>query len=86
VASGADDDTMLPAKAKITAQQAEAAALAKCPGGTVVEKAHLENENGNVVFGVGIKAADGKIYDVKVDAGNGSVLIAEVGDEKSELD
>ena len=77
------DDAALAGKAKITAKQAEDAALKKYPGGTVVGKAELENENGNVVFGVGIKASDGKIYDVKIDAGNGAVLSTEAGGDEA---
>ncbi len=77
------DDSALAGKAKITAKQAEDAALKKYPRGTVAGKAELENENGNVVFGVGIKASDGKIYDVKIDAGNGAVLSTEAGADEA---
>lgn len=75
----ADDPAALAAKAKISPQQAESAALAKYPGGSVVEKAQLEDENGTVVYGVGIKAADGKTYAVKVDAGSGAVVSSQDG-------
>jgi hypothetical protein len=74
-----DDGKALAPLAKISAQQATQAALAKYPGGTVVGAAQLEDENGNVVYGVEVKAADGKTYDVKVDAGNGKVLSSEAG-------
>jgi uncharacterized membrane protein YkoI len=60
--------------ARITAAQARSAALASVPGtATGVE---LENEDGNLVFGVTVKTAAGE-KDVKVDAGNGKVLHVE---------
>jgi uncharacterized membrane protein YkoI len=60
--------------ARITAAQASAAALANTPGtATSVE---LENEDGNLVYGVTVKTAAGE-RDVKVDAGNGKVLHVE---------
>lgn len=60
--------------ARITAEQARTAALASVPGtATSVE---LENEDGNLVYGVSIKTASGE-RDVKVDAGNGKVLQVE---------
>ena len=60
--------------ARITADQARSAALASVPGtATGVE---LENEDGNLVYGVTVKTASGE-KDVKVDAGNGKVLHVE---------
>jgi uncharacterized membrane protein YkoI len=60
--------------ARITAAQARSAALASVPGtATGVE---LENEDGNLVYGVTVKTASGE-KDVKVDAGNGKVLQVE---------
>ena len=60
--------------ARITASQARSAALASVPGtATGVE---LENEDGNLVYGVTVKTAAGE-KDVKVDAGNGKVLHVE---------
>lgn len=71
--------------AKITSQQANAAAVT-ATGGTS-GKVELENENGNVVFGVEITQADGTKLDVKVDAGNGAVLAKEAdGDRNSAND
>jgi uncharacterized membrane protein YkoI len=64
----------LKSLARITPEQASAAALAQVPG--TVKKVELENENGNVVYGVEIKTADGE-SDVKVDAGDGRVLHVE---------
>lgn len=63
--------------AKITAEQAKSAALAKFPG--TVKKVELEKEDGNVVYGIEIKTADGD-RDVKVDAGNGQILHIEKDD------
>ena len=57
--------------ARITPEQAQSAALAQVPG--TATKVELENEDGNVVYGVEIKTAKGE-SDVKVDAGDGRVL------------
>jgi uncharacterized membrane protein YkoI len=57
--------------ARITADQARSAALAAVPG--TAKTVELENEDGNLVYGVTVKAAAGE-RDVKVDAGNGKVL------------
>ena len=60
--------------ARITPEQASAAALAQVPG--TAKKVELENEDGNVVYGVEIKTAKGE-SDVKVYAGDGRVLHVE---------
>jgi len=65
---------------RITPEQASAAALAQVPG--TVKKVELENENGNVVYGVEIKMANGE-SDVKVDAGDGRVLHVEKDGENN---
>lgn len=65
--------------ARITAEQARVAALAQIPG--TVTGVTLENEDGNLVYGVSITTADGE-RDVKVDAGNGKVLHVEQGDSE----
>ena len=72
-AEGAESER-LKNLARITPEQASAAALAQVPG--TVKKVELENEDGNVVYGVEIKTADGE-SDVKVDAGDGRVLHVE---------
>ena len=64
----------LKSLARITSEQAQAAALAQVPG--TVKKVELENEDGNLVYGVEIKTANGE-SDVKVDAGDGRVLHVE---------
>ena len=51
--------------------------------GTVIG-AELENENGYLVYGVEIVKPDNQIMDVKVDAGNGKVLIIERDHEDRE--
>jgi uncharacterized membrane protein YkoI len=72
-AEGAESER-LKSLARITPEQASAAALAQVPG--TVKKVELENEDGNVVYGVEIKTADGE-SDVKVDAGDSRVLHVE---------
>jgi uncharacterized membrane protein YkoI len=72
-AEGAEGER-LKSLAHITPEQAQAAALAEVPG--TVKKVELENEDGNVVYGVEIKTATGE-SDVKVDAGDGRVLHVE---------
>lgn len=76
--SDADEAKQLQALAKISAADAEAAAVAAVPGKAA--PAQLENEDGNVVWEVEVTAADGKVTEVKVDAGNGKVLHQEVED------
>ena len=68
----------LAGKAKITSDQAKAAALVQFPGATI-QKVGLENENGSVVYGVQLSDASGKAQDVKVDAGTGKVLNVQAG-------
>lgn len=74
----ADAATLAPL-AKVTPEQASAAATAKVPG--TVGKVQLEDEDGNVVYGVEVTAADGTVTDVKVDAGNATVLAQDSGKE-----
>lgn len=68
----------LQALATVSAAQAEQAALAKVPG--TVARTVLESENGFVVYGVAVTGANGTVTDVKVDAGNGTVLAQETGE------
>ena len=75
--SEADEAVALAALAKISAKDAEAAALAANPGNVVV-KTELDNENGALVFSVQLSNG----ADVKVDAGNGSVLFHEKADKE----
>jgi len=72
----AAESAALASQAKITADQANAAALAQFAGGTV-KKTELEDENGTIVYGVKLTDSAGKQHDVKVDATTGKVLQAE---------
>ncbi len=62
----------LQSLAKIDMTQATSAALAQVPG--TVLRASLDNENGNVVYSVEVKTTTNEVKDVKVDAGNGTVV------------
>jgi len=72
--SEADEAAALAGQAKISIEDAKAAALAANPGTTVV-KAELDNENGALVYSVELSNGS----DVKVDAGNGAILHTETG-------
>lgn len=72
----AERATYLASLAKITPEQAKAAALAQFPGATV-QKVELDNENGSLVYSVQLTDTAGKSTDVKVDAGNAKVLATE---------
>jgi uncharacterized membrane protein YkoI len=65
--------------ARITADQARSAALAKVPG--TVKRVRLENEDGNLVYGVKVMTTAGR-REVKIDAGNGTVLQVEQGKQR----
>jgi uncharacterized membrane protein YkoI len=67
--------------AKVTRQQAEAAALAVQPGKIV--QARLDDEDGYLVWQVAIHHARGTT-EFAVDAGNAKVLAAEAGDGRHE--
>ena len=66
------ESSQLQGLAKITPDQARQAALGAVPG--TASTPVLEDENGNVVYGVEIQTTTGTV-DVKVDAGNGTVLV-----------
>jgi uncharacterized membrane protein YkoI len=74
----------LAALARIDASRASSAALAQVPG--TVLKVALDNENGNLVYSVEIKIASNEIKDVKVDAGNGTVLHVDSAGDEEEAD
>lgn len=67
--------------ARVTRQQAEAAALAVEPGQVV--QAKLEDEDGYLVWQVDVKHAQGTT-EIAVDAGNSQVLAAEAEDDDHE--
>ncbi|MGI8682774.1 MAG: PepSY domain-containing protein [Mycobacteriales bacterium] len=77
--SDAAEAQALAGLASITPAQAVAAATAAVPG--TAGAAALGNENGYVVYGVEVTAADGTVTDVKVDAGNGAVLARDADTE-----
>lgn len=70
--SEADEAKNLQSLATTTPEQARAAALAAVPG--TAGAVELDNENGYVVYSVQVTGADGNTVDVKVDAGNATVL------------
>ncbi|MBS2024662.1 MAG: PepSY domain-containing protein [Deltaproteobacteria bacterium] len=74
----------LRAKAKVTYEAAQKAALAKVPGAEIVE-AELEREHGKLVYSFDLKSAgkDG-IDEVQVDAKTGAVLSVEHEDAAAE--
>jgi uncharacterized membrane protein YkoI len=72
--SEADEASALASMATITVDQSKAAALAANPGTTVI-KAELDNENGALVYSVELSNG----ADVKVDAGNGTILFTDSG-------
>lgn len=74
--SETDEAAALLSQAKITADAAKAAALAKFPGATA-RGVGIDNENGALVYSVSLTDSAGKGQDVKVDAGNGAVLHVE---------
>lgn len=74
--------TRLASDATVSQAAAEAAALQAVPG--TVTASELGNENGSVVWEVDVQKADGSAVEVKVDAGNGTVLAQETGDEGDE--
>ena len=67
------ESAALASQAKISIDQARAAALAHVPGATI-GKVELDNENGTVVYSVHLTDSAGKAQDVKVDATNATVL------------
>jgi len=76
----ADEAATLADLATISADDASAAAVAANPGSTV-SSVELGNENGSVVYEVRLTDASGAALEVKVDAGDGSVLAQESDDE-----
>lgn len=74
------ESTALAAQAKITVEQAKAAALAANPG-TTVTKAELDNENGALVYSVELSNG----ADVKVDASNGAILHTDTEADSGEV-
>lgn len=84
----ADEDAeaqeKLAKEAKISADEARRIALERI-GGEVVES-ELERENGRVVYEFEIKTAEGRYYEVVVDAGTGEIVGVEDESEDEEDD
>ena len=83
-ASEAAESAALAPLATTTTAEATAAALAAVPG--TAGDVTLENEDGYVVYGVEITTTDGSTVDVKVDAGNGTILAQQAGDTETNDD
>jgi len=77
-----DESAALESLASITADDARQAALTANPGATVND-VQLGNENGSVVYEVGMIDSTGFAIEVKVDAGDGAVLAQESGDDEA---
>jgi hypothetical protein len=71
---GTEESVALKPLAKIDINQAQKVALGANPGTTVV-KSELDNENGSLVYSVTLDNG----LDVKIDAGNATVLHTEKG-------
>lgn len=80
----AAESKALESLATITPEQATSAALAAVPG--TAGAVELDNENGYVVYSVEVTADDGSDVEVKVDAGNASVLAQEVDNDQETND
>jgi uncharacterized membrane protein YkoI len=70
--------------ATIGLSQATSAALIQVPG--TVLKAALDSGNGNLAYSVEVKTSTNEIKDLKVDAGNGTVLHVDEGDVDEEAE
>ena len=70
--------------AKITLQQATTIASNAQSGN--ISKAELQNEDGFLVYNVVIVSQDKKIHEIKVDAGNGSILRIDVDSANREAE
>ena len=71
-------------QAKITMAQAKEIALKRIPG-TITEE-DLEMERGRLQYAFDVKDANGKVYDVEIDAKTGEILKAVEDDENEDDD
>lgn len=62
-----------PPKQRITMEQAQKAALQVQPGATIESK-ELEHEGGRWVYSFDLRASDGKIHEILVDAKSGTIV------------
>ncbi|WP_324277223.1 PepSY domain-containing protein [Blastococcus brunescens] len=67
-------------------EAAAGTAAIEAVGGGEVAWSHLEEENGFVVWEVGVRAADGSFHEVTVDAGDASVLGTDRDDDDDDGD
>ena len=67
-------------QAKLSMGQARAIALRRISGQVLEED--LEKENGRLQYAFDIRTADGKVFDVEIDAITGEVLQAKEGDDE----
>ncbi|SDI89443.1 Peptidase propeptide and YPEB domain-containing protein [Arthrobacter subterraneus] len=79
--SEADESAQYADLATIDTKAAEDAALASVSGASVVSS-ELGDENGSLVYEVTVKDGAGALTEVKVDAGNATVLDTEAGDDE----
>ena len=79
--SDVKETTQLTPLAKITREEAITAAMSSTSGNYIATE--LDNENGNIVYSVEMDN-NGKVFDVKVDAGTGKVLKVETGEDGPE--
>jgi uncharacterized membrane protein YkoI len=70
--------------AKITLQQATTIASNAQSGN--ISKAELQNEDGFLVYNIVVVSPDKKIHEIKVDAGNGSILRTDVDSAERETE
>lgn len=84
-----DDDNESPEKqkrlarkAKIKMDEAKAIALARVAGEVI--ESEIEKEDGMIVWEFEIKDAEGRIYEVCVNADNGDIVEVELEDEDEE--
>lgn len=70
-----DSEVSYPDMAQVDIKQAMDTALTEAPG--KVLKAGLEDENGFLVYDIEVVTSAQQIMDVKIDAGNGAVLLVE---------
>ncbi|MDH3307228.1 MAG: PepSY domain-containing protein [Acidimicrobiia bacterium] len=78
----AEEEAQLAGLATITPDDAAAAANAAVAGEVV--EVELDDENGSVVYSVEIVDANGVQIDVKVDAGDGTILDQQADDDADE--
>ncbi|PYS81036.1 MAG: hypothetical protein DMF67_18235 [Acidobacteria bacterium] len=80
----AQEQEKLAREAKITKEQAQAAALKRAPGN--VESAELEREHGRLVYSFDIRNSKHTITEVQVSAVTGKVVRVEHENAKQEAD